>query len=102
MPILCEKGPGADLPDKEDADMLKGVNRKVIEVNHPDSLYFERAVFYLRPEVDDLPTHAALRETEQYFAGASARRRSWVRRWLWFLLGMAASGALCLLLVRGF
>ncbi|MBQ4466463.1 MAG: hypothetical protein II916_10995 [Oscillospiraceae bacterium] len=70
--------------------MLKGVNHKVIEVNRPDSLYFERAVFYLRPEADDIPTHAALRETEQYFTG-QMRRRSWLRRWLWFLLGAAAS-----------
>lgn len=68
--------------------MLKGVNHKVIEVPQPDSLYFERAVFYLRPEADDLPIHAALHETEQFLG-----RRQNVRRWLWFLLGAAAAGA---------
>ena len=47
--------------------MLKGVSHRIIEVNHPDSLYFERAVFYLRPEADDLPVHAALCETERFY-----------------------------------
>lgn len=75
--------------------MLKGVNHKVIEVQQPDSLYFERAVFYLRPEVDDLPTHAALRESEQYFASQGIRRRVRLRRWGWFWLGAAAAGLTC-------
>lgn len=35
--------------------MVKGVQKKIIEVNHPDSLYFERAVFYLKPGVTQLP-----------------------------------------------
>ena len=81
--------------------MLKGVNHKVIEVNHPDSLYFERAVFYLRPEVDDLPTHAALRETERYFTAKSLRHRAGMRGVLCFLLGMAVSGGVCLLVLHG-
>lgn len=72
--------------------MLKGVNRKVIEVNRPDSVYFERAVFYLRPEVDDAPAYAALHESEGCFAGVQVRPRIRLRRWLWFLLGMVVSG----------
>ena len=35
--------------------MIKGVNKKVIEINHPDSAYFERAVLYLKPDVKDIP-----------------------------------------------
>ena len=35
--------------------MVKGVQKKIIEVNRPDSLYFERAVFYLKPGVTKLP-----------------------------------------------
>ena len=31
--------------------MIKGVNKKVIEINRPDSAYFERAVLYLKPDV---------------------------------------------------
>ena len=35
--------------------MVKGVHKKILEINHPDSLYFERAVFYLKPGVTQLP-----------------------------------------------
>lgn len=80
--------------------MLKGVSHRIIEVNHPDSLYFERAVFYLRPEADDLPTHAALRETERYFAAGSIRRRLRLQHLLWFLLGAGAAGVTVLLIRR--
>ena len=77
--------------------MLKGVNHKVIEVCHPDSLYFERAVFYLRPEVDDLPTHAALCESERYL-GVHALHGKRQARWLWFLTGAASAAAVCAVL----
>ena len=31
--------------------MVKGVHKKVIEVHQPDSAYFEKAIFYIRPEM---------------------------------------------------
>ncbi len=46
--------------------MVKGVNKKIIEVNNPDSIYFEKAVFYLRPEVRTLPDEIARREIDRY------------------------------------
>lgn len=78
--------------------MLKGVSHRIIEVNHPDSLYFERAVFYLRPEADDLPVHAALCETERYFAPGNVRRQLRLRSAVWFFLGAAVTGILWLVL----
>ena len=78
--------------------MLKGVSHRIIEVNHPDSPYFERAVFYLRPEADDLPTYAALCESERCFPGQRVRRRLGLRRLLWFLLGAGITGGVSLLL----
>ena len=33
--------------------MIKGVNKRIIEIKNTDSPYFERAVFYLRPHVLD-------------------------------------------------
>ena len=74
--------------------MLKGVNHKVIEVCHPDSVYFDRAVFYLRPEVDDLPTHAALYETQRLL-GVQSGHGSRTGKWIWFLAGVASAGAVC-------
>lgn len=52
--------------------MLKGVNRKIIEVRDPDSRYFERAILFVRQgdwapkEIDE--------QAEQYLRAA-------VRRW---------------------
>ena len=47
--------------------MIKGVNKNVIEINRPDSAYFERAVLYLKPDVKDVPLQAAQMETLDYF-----------------------------------
>ncbi|MBR3970833.1 MAG: hypothetical protein IKJ87_07115 [Ruminococcus sp.] len=50
--------------------MVKGVNKQIIEVNNPDSIYFEKAVFYLRPGIRMLPVELCQREinklTEPY------------------------------------
>ena len=49
--------------------MLKGVNRKIIEVRDPDSRYFERAILFVRQgdwapkEIDE--------QAEQYLRAAS-------------------------------
>lgn len=51
--------------------MLKGVNRKIIEVRDPDSRYFERAILFVRQgdwapkEIDE--------QAEQYLRAASER-----------------------------
>lgn len=74
--------------------MIKGVNKKVIEINRPDSAYFERAVLYLKPDVTDVPPHVAQMETLDYFDAGQKKRRS-PRDFLVFLSGMAVSGMLC-------
>lgn len=33
--------------------MLRGVNKQIIEINSTDNAYFEKAVFYVRPEYAD-------------------------------------------------
>jgi len=48
--------------------MIKGVNKKIIEINNPESIYFEKAVFYLRPEVIELPQAVAEEEIERYIS----------------------------------
>lgn len=30
--------------------MLKGVNRQVVEISHPESAYFEKVLFFVKPE----------------------------------------------------
>lgn len=48
--------------------MLKGVNKRIVEINDPDSLYFERAVFYLRPNVSIIPDMIPHDEAERLYS----------------------------------
>ncbi|MBE6862169.1 MAG: hypothetical protein E7497_04635 [Ruminococcus sp.] len=45
--------------------MIKGVNKRIIEINNPDSIYFEKAVFYLKSGVRELPVPVAREEAER-------------------------------------
>lgn len=75
--------------------MIKGVNRKVIEINHPDSIYFERAVLYLRPEVTEASLHDAQAETEAYFGQLQdGKNHKRLRGWVLFLLGALTSAGI--------
>ena len=46
--------------------MVKGVNKKIIEINNPESIYFERAVFYLKPNVVTLPEAVSRSEINRF------------------------------------
>lgn len=81
--------------------MIKGVNKKVIEINRPDSAYFERAVLYLKPDVKDIPPHAAQMETLDYFSPGKKSRKP-LKGWVLFLLGMSVSAVGCCVLLRFF
>lgn len=55
--------------------MVKGVQKKIIEVNHPDSLYFERAVFYLKPGVTQLPQQLSRADADALLGRLRRTRR---------------------------
>lgn len=44
--------------------MIKGVNKKVLEINNPRSIYFEKAVFYLKPNMGVVPEKLVTREAQ--------------------------------------
>lgn len=46
--------------------MIKGVSRQIIEVNNAESIYFDKAVFYLKPGVRILPDEVSSREIDRY------------------------------------
>lgn len=48
--------------------MIKGVSRKVVEINNPESIYFEKAIFYLRPHMSDIPEKLLSKEAECYMS----------------------------------
>lgn len=45
--------------------MIKGVNKRIIEINNPESVYFEKAVFYLKPSVRELPNSVTHNEIDR-------------------------------------
>lgn len=78
--------------------MIKGVNKKIIEINNPESIYFEKAVFYLRPEVMELPQQIAEDEIERYISrlGILGQRKKQKNYFPLILLALIAL-ALCFL-----
>ncbi len=80
--------------------MIKGVNKKVIEINRPDSAYFERAVLYLKPDVSEAAICAVQAEAEELLTTRKNRSpRGLLLGWGLFLLGMLTSAAGCVLVL---
>ena len=77
--------------------MVKGVNKKIIEINHPDSLYFERAVFYLKPgitpqQLSHSDAHALIQEASP----AKPKGHSWLVTGAMMLFSCVLTAVLCL------
>lgn len=77
--------------------MIKGVTKKIVEINNPDSIYFEKAVFYLRPNVRELPPEISRAEAHRYIArlGLEYNKRRRQKRWgrIFFLAAALLSAA---------
>ncbi|MCM1228001.1 MAG: hypothetical protein NC320_11380 [Clostridium sp.] len=54
--------------------MIKGVNKKVIEVNDPRSIYFEKAVMYLRPNLSSVSAKLLKAEAQHILHSMSPTR----------------------------
>ena len=69
--------------------MLKGVNHQVVEINRPESRYFERIMFVVKPEFSSLSTAKLLKDAEKSIGHASAmpprtkKFRDNKRQYLW-------------------
>lgn len=80
--------------------MIKGVNKRIVEIQNPDSLYFERAVFYLKPNLPELSPRILVQEADNCLRAYSPRsltRRRRLRTVMIALgvLSIAALGFLC-------
>lgn len=80
--------------------MVKGVHKKIIEVNHPDSLYFERAVFYLKPGITQLPQQLSQADADAILSEISPKKSGldWKKSLLLILLSCVVTATVCLLL----
>ena len=57
--------------------MLKGVNKLIVDVANPDSEFFERAIFFVKPQMRDTPTKELNRGADSliFRAGKRSRKR---------------------------
>ena len=60
--------------------MIKGVNKQVVDVNEPDSAYFERVLFFVRPEFSGLGEGALRHKADQLLNEAQPERIAASRR----------------------
>lgn len=54
--------------------MIKGVNKRIVEIQNPDSLYFDKAVFYLKPNLAELSPRILTLEANNCLRTYSPRR----------------------------
>lgn len=76
---------------------LKGVSKSVIELHVMDHAYFERAVFYLKPNCNGVPAKALHREAEKWIGEILPRKKELTAsgtRLIGMMLGSAVVGAL--------
>lgn len=86
--------------------MIKGVSKKVLEINNPQSLYFEKAVLYLKPNLNQISYKLLRAEAEEMLGGLSVtnrKRKSCKRLFKGLLITFAVSGLnfLCYSLIFG-
>ena len=82
--------------------MVKGVHKKIIEVRSPGGDYFEKAVFYLRPGVNQLPpeiTEAAAQMLLEELQPQIRKKISWKLTAAVLLILLAAALAVCLFIL---
>lgn len=75
---------------------LKGVSKSVIELPVADHAYFERAVFYLKPNCNGVPAKALHREAEKWIGEILPRKKQITvnaAKLFGMMLGSAALGA---------
>lgn len=51
--------------------MLKGVNRQVVEIAQPDSIYFERVLFFVKPEYSSVSEACLHKKADDVIKNAS-------------------------------
>lgn len=52
--------------------MLKGINRQVVEIAHPESAYFEKVLFFVKPEYSSVNEEKLKSKAQVLIKNASA------------------------------
>ncbi len=84
--------------------MLKGINKQILEITNTESPYFERIVFFVRPEKSAVPESRLKKEAESLSekikrpprTKKTARQR--IKTAVYIVLGAGAGAALTFLM----
>ena len=78
--------------------MIKGVNKQVVDVNEPDSAYFERVLFFVKPEFSGLGEGALRKKADALLhtagEGGVARTKRPMKKRLWGAVRIVAAALL--------
>ena len=92
--------------------MIRGVNKQVVDVTEPDSAYFERVLFFVKPEFSGLGEGALRGKAELLLRGLAAGRVAAAKKprgksWRWVcglalaaLLGAAVAAVVMVVVLR--
>ena len=70
--------------------MLKGVNKRVVEIICTDNEYFEKAVLYVKADKPDISSARLEAEAREFMEGIAPRRRPEAVP-LWLKISLAAA-----------
>ncbi|MBQ7596251.1 MAG: hypothetical protein IJU45_06270 [Clostridia bacterium] len=74
--------------------MIKGVNHQIVEITRPECKYFERVIFFVKPEFSSV-SEGTLRERAGKIAGeAGCPPPTKIRKQRIFLAGKLAAAAI--------
>ncbi|WP_303803831.1 hypothetical protein [Ruminococcus flavefaciens] len=79
--------------------MVKGVNKNIIEINNPDSIYFEKAVLYVRPNVTVFPEAVRRKEAERLLNRLLPDKKTGKGRRIKRFIILSLISVLCLLIL---
>ena len=55
--------------------MVKGVNKLIVEVSNPNSEFFERAIFFVKPQMKDTPPKELNKSADLLIFEAGRKKR---------------------------
>ena len=79
--------------------LIKGINKQVIDIGETGNQYYERAILFLKPEYSDMQREILEREAKNFLKGISTTSplKSRSRTLYWVVrLGIAAAVGSCL------
>lgn len=68
---------------------MRGVNKLVVEINNPDSEYFEKAILFLRADKINAPQSEINQNADKLLSAAiNSRKKNWGLRLTLIMIGL--------------